>query len=259
MNLKDKVAVVTGGGRGIGSALCRRFAAEGAKAVVVVDRDFEPASAIALEINGLALRCDVGNESDVQSLVRRVTEAYGRIDLFCSNAGIAVKGGIEASDDDWQRSWDVNFLSHLYAARAVIPGMLERGSGYLLQTASAAGLLTEMGSAPYSVSKHAAVALAEWLSIHYRNQGIGVSCLCPMGVETDMLLADNPHVAYLRLTSISADDVAESVIQGLAAEKFLILPHPDVHDYFRHKADDYDRWLNGMRRLDRKITGVLKS
>ncbi|MGE3317584.1 MAG: SDR family oxidoreductase [Planctomycetaceae bacterium] len=255
MELKNKIAVVTGGARGIGRALCRRFAAEGAEAVVVVDRDFDQADQVAREINGLGLPCDVGNEVEVRSVVRRTIEAYGRIDLFCSNAGIAVGGGLEATDDQWQRSWEVNFLSQLYAARAVIPVMLERGSGYLLQTASAAGLLTEMGSAPYSVSKHAAVSFAEWLSIHYRDQGIGVSCLCPMGVETDMLLADNPHVAYLRYTSVTAEHVAETVIQGLASEKFLILPHPEVHDFFRHKADDYDRWLRGMRRLDRKITG----
>ncbi len=255
MNLKQKIAVVTGGARGIGRALCRRFAAEGAAAVVVADRDLDQAAEVAGEISGLALRCDVGVEAEVQSIVRRTMEAYGRIDLFCSNAGIAVKGGADASDDDWDRSWRVNFLSHVYAARAVLPKMLEQGSGYLLQTASAAGLLTEMGSAPYSVTKHGAVAFAEWLSIHYRERGIGVSCLCPMGVETDMLLADDPHVAYLRLSSVTPEDVAEKVIQGLAAEQFLILPHAEVLDFFRYKADNYDRWLNGMRRLNRKITG----
>jgi NAD(P)-dependent dehydrogenase (short-subunit alcohol dehydrogenase family) len=201
----------------------------------------------------------VSKESEILDVVRRAMVLHGRIDLFCSNAGIGVKGGEDATDADWQLSWDVNLLSHVYAARAVIPKMLERGAGYLLQTASAAGLLTEMGSAPYSVTKHAAVAFAEWLSIHYRDRGIGVSCLCPMGVETDMLLVDNPHVAYLRLTSVTAEHVAESVIQGLASEKFLILPHADVHDFFRHKADDYDRWLKGMRRLDKKITGSLRA
>ena len=255
MDLKDKIVVVTGGARGIGRALCRRFAAERAEAVVVVDRDFEQTNQVACEINGLALRCDVGDEVEVRGVVRRTVEAFGRIDLFCSNAGIAVKGGIDAPHADWERSWRVNFLSHVFAARAVLPVMLERGSGYLLQTASAAGLLTEMGSAPYSVTKHAAVAFAEWLSIHYRARGIGVSCLCPMGVETDMLLADDPHVAYLRLSAVTPEDVAETVVQGLAAEQFLILPHPEVRDFFRYKADDYDRWLKGMRRLNRKITG----
>src|SRR5262245_55454099 len=150
-------------------------------------------------------------------------------------------------------------MAHIYAARHALPGMLARGEGYILATASAAGLLTEMGSAPYSVTKHGAVAFAEWLSIHYRNRGIGVSCLCPMGVETNMLLVDNPHVAYLRLTSVTVEHVADCVIQGLADEKFLILPHADVHDFFRHKADDYDRWLKGMRRLDQKISGGLRA
>jgi len=255
MDLKGKVAVVTGGARGIGRALCLRFAAEGAETVVAVDRDFDAANEVAREVDGFALRCDVGVESEVRSVVRRVIEACGRIDLFCSNAGIAVKGGLDATDEDWERSWRVNFLSQLYAARAVVPGMIERGSGYLLHTASAAGLLTEMGSAPYSVTKHASVALAEWLSIHYREQGIGVSCLCPMGVETDMLRVDDPHVAYLRISAITPEQVAEAVVQGLASEEFLILPHATVRDFFRYKADDYDRWLKGMRRLNRKLTG----
>ena len=198
MELKGSIAVVTGGASGIGRALCHRFAAEGAQGIVVSDINEAGAAAVAAEVKGLAVPCDVGDERQVAELVRRAEEAFDRIDLFCSNAGIATKGGSEASDADWQRNWQVNLMSHVYAARAVLPGMLKRGRGYLLNTASAAGLLTEMGSAPYSVTKHAAVAFAELLSIHHRDAGIGVSCLCPMGVTTEMLQAEDPHVAYLR-------------------------------------------------------------
>ena len=178
MEVKGCVAVVTGGASGIGRALCRRFAAEGAQGIVVADVNEAGAAAVAAEVKGLAVRCDVGEERQIVDLVRRAEEAFDRIDLFCSNAGIATQGGAEASDDDWQRNWQVNLMSHVYAARAVLPGMLKRGRGYLLHTASAAGLLTEMGSAPYSVTKHAAVAFAEWLSIQHRDEGVGVSCLC---------------------------------------------------------------------------------
>jgi NAD(P)-dependent dehydrogenase (short-subunit alcohol dehydrogenase family) len=257
MELKDCVAVVTGGASGIGRALCRRFAAEGAKAIVVADLDENRAAAVAKEVNGLAVRCDVAEERQIVELVRRAEDAYGAIDLFCSNAGIATKGGVEASDADWQRNWQIHLMAHVYAARAVVPGMLERGRGYLLQTASAAGLLTEMGSAPYSVTKHAAVALAEWMSIQYKESGIGVSCLCPMGVTTDMLTAEDPHVDYLRLTAVTPEHVAEEVVRALREERFLILPHPEVHNFAGYKANDPDRWLHGMRRLNRKIRGEL--
>ena len=172
MRLADKVAVVTGGATGIGRALCRRFAAENARSVVVADIDGEGAEQVAREIGGLAVRTDVSREADIQELVERATETFGAIDLFCSNAGIAMEGGVEASDADWQRIWGINLMAHVYAARAVLPGMLARGEGYLLQTASAAGLLTQVGSAPYAVTKHAAVALAEWLSITYGDRGI---------------------------------------------------------------------------------------
>jgi NAD(P)-dependent dehydrogenase (short-subunit alcohol dehydrogenase family) len=253
MELEGCVAVVTGGASGIGRALCRRFAAEKARGVVVSDIDAAGAEAVAAEIGGLAVACNVAEESQVIDLVRRAEEKFGPIDLFCSNAGIATKGSVDASDADWQCNWQVHLMAHVYAARAVLPSMLKRGRGYLLQSASAAGLLTEMGSAPYSVTKHAAVALAEWMSIQYKDSGIGVSCLCPMGVTTEMLRAEDPHVAYLRLTAVTPEHVADEVVKALREEQFLILPHPEVKDFAGYKTRDPDRWLSGMRRLNRKI------
>ncbi|MDX2034826.1 MAG: SDR family oxidoreductase [Blastocatellia bacterium] len=252
MNLQNKVVVVTGGANGIGRALCRRFAAEGARAVVVSDLDEAGAAGVAAEIGGLAVRTDVGNEADIVELVRRTNEACGPIDLFVSNAGIGgVPGFEEVSNQAWQQIWDVNVMAHIFAARAVLPQMLERGSGYLLNTASAAGLLTQIGSAPYSVTKHAAVSFAEWLAITYGDRGIGVSCLCPQGVRTNMLrdAAENGPSAFLLEHAIDPEDVAEAVIQTLAAEKFLVLPHPEVARFFQNKASDYDRWIRGMRKL----------
>ena len=254
MNVRDKVVVVTGGAGGIGLALCRRFASEGARAVVVADQDGTSANRVAAEINGFAVAADIGHESDVQALARATIDQFGQIDLFCCNAGIMVEGGIDAPDQDWQRIWNINLMSHVYAARAVIPGMLERKQGYFLQTASAAGLLTQIGSAPYAVTKHAAVAFAEWLSIRYGDSGIGVSCLCPQGVRTPMLLDSKSGIgAFLMDGALEPEAVAEAVIQGLAAERFLILPHKDVAKYFRHKADDYDRWIRGLRKLQQKV------
>jgi NAD(P)-dependent dehydrogenase (short-subunit alcohol dehydrogenase family) len=255
MELKGSVIVVTGGASGIGRALCRRFAAEGARGIVVADLSESGAQAVAAEVKGIAVACDVGVEAQIVALVQRAEAAFGPIDLFCSNAGLATKGGAEAPDADWQRNWDVHVMSHVYAARAVLPGMLQRGSGYLLNTASAAGLLTEMGSAPYSVTKHAAVAFAEWLSIQHREAGIRVSCLCPMGVTTNMLTVDNPHVNYLKLTAVTAEHVAEECVQAIREERFLILPHPEVKEFYVYRANDTDRWMNGMRRLNKKIRG----
>jgi len=254
MLLKNRVAVVTGGGSGIGRALCRRFAQEGARAVVVSDVNGPAASAVANEIGGVAIEADVSRESDVRRLVSQTIAQHGAIDLFCSNAGILVGGGEEAPDSEWQRIWEVNVMSHVYAARAVIPGMLARGEGYLLQTVSAAGLLSVIGGAPYAVTKHAALAFAEWLSITYGDRGIKVSALCPQGVRTDMLLNDNSGLgAFLKQTAVDPERVAETVVQGLADERFLILPHPVVGEYFRQKAVDYDRWLQGMRRLQASV------
>jgi NAD(P)-dependent dehydrogenase (short-subunit alcohol dehydrogenase family) len=255
MELKDKIAVVTGGATGIGRALCRRFAREGAR-VVVADIDEPGATEVAESIEGLAVKTDVSREADVIQLVARATEQFGRVDLFCSNAGIALDGGQEASDEGWERIWRINVMAHIYAARAVLPQMLERGDGYLLQTASAAGLLTQVGSAPYSVTKHAAVAFAEWLSITYGDQGIKVSCLCPQGVRTNMLEQARGG-AFLRDGALDPDRVAGIVVAGLREECFLILPHPEVLDYFRRKSDDYDRWIRGMRRLNEKVKTII--
>jgi NAD(P)-dependent dehydrogenase (short-subunit alcohol dehydrogenase family) len=257
MQLKDKVAVVTGGANGIGRALCRRFEAEGARGVVVADCDAAGARQVAEEIDALAVTVDVAREDDIRRLVQEALDQFGRIDLFCSNAGIALGEGVDTPDADWQRIWEVNFMAHVYAARAVLPHMLARGEGYLLQTASAAGLLTQIGSAPYSVTKHAAVALAEWLSITH-GPTIKVSCLCPQGVTTNMLMQEGagPAVEFLRAEAVTAEEVAEAVIEGLAAEKFLILPHVEVASYFMRKASDYDRWIRGMRRLQARISAA---
>lgn len=250
MDVRDKIIVVTGAGAGIGAALCRRFAAAGARGIAVADRDETPARDVAAEIDGLAVRCDVGIEQDVQRLVEIAATTLGPIDLFCSNAGIMVMGDSTVPDADWDRIWQVNVMSHVYAARAVLPAMIARGGGYLLQTASAAGLLSQIGSAPYSVTKHAAVGYAEWLSITHAAAGVKVSCLCSQAVWTDMLERSAGGIAeYLRETALTPEEIAEAVIAGLDAERFLILPHPQVADYFQHKADDYERWLAGMRKL----------
>ncbi len=256
MEVKDRVVVVTGAGRGIGAALCHRFANEGAHLVVVSDCDERAAVEVAAAVGSraMAVRCDVANELDVQHLVEQSISSGGRIDIFCSNAGITVKGGLESLNSDWQRMWDVNVMSRLFAARAVIPHMLERGEGYLVHTASAAGVMTEIGSASYSVTKHADVAMAEWLSVCYGRSGIRVSCVCPLGVETDMLDDSDPIHRYLHLHAISADEAAGAVIEGIQKELFLILPHPQVLDFFRLKTEDYDRWLRGMQRLRQKLT-----
>ena len=256
MQIEGKVVVVTGGASGIGAALCRRFAKEGARGVVVADRDFEGAEKVAKEIDGLSVETDVAREGDIQRLVKMATARFGPIDLFCSNAGIAIDGGFEVPDSEWRRIIDINFMAHVYAARAVVPGMLERGQGYLLTTASAAGLMTQIGSAPYAVTKHAAVAFAEWLSVTHGDAGLKVSCLCPQGVRTGML-NENSGPAFLLQGMIEPEKVADSVIEGIAAERFLILPHPEVHEYMQRKAGDYDRWLRGMRRLQEKILAAL--
>jgi NAD(P)-dependent dehydrogenase (short-subunit alcohol dehydrogenase family) len=257
MKLQDKVVVVTGGGNGIGRALCRRFAAEGAKAVVVADIDIEAARKVASETSGSEYGVDVASESDIQLLVDDVLKKHGQIDLFCSNAGIGVEGDCMVTNRDWQRIWEINTMAHVYAARHVLPGMLARGEGYLLQTVSAAGLLSQIGSAPYAVTKHAALALAEWLSITYGDRGIKVSALCPQGVKTRMLEnAEFGGGTFLLEGALEPDQVAEAVVKGLEAEQFLILPHPEVLEYIRRKAGDYDRWLRGMRRLQATVQPI---
>ena len=256
MEVKDKVAIVTGGANGIGRALCRRLAAGGARGVVVADIDDRAATQVAEEIGGLAVAVDVGVEADSIRLVEQATARFGPVDLFCSNAGIGLNGGPEVSNADWERIWQINVMAHVYAARAVLPDMLKRGEGYLLNTASAAGLLTQIGSAPYSVTKHAAVAFAEWLAVTYGDAGIRVSCLCPQGVRTNMLReAEESGTGFLTEGALEPEEVAEIVIAGLRMERFLILPHPEVAEYMRRKAVDYDRWLRGMRRLQNRVQG----
>ena len=252
MQIKDRVVVVTGGSHGIGRALCKRFAAEGARSVVIADIDMESAAALAKEIGGTAIRCDVADEAQIKLLVEQTIHAHAAIDLFCSNAGVTVKGGEDVADADWDRLWRINVLSRVFAARAVVPHMKRRGAGYLLHTASAAGLMTEIGSAPYAVTKHADVALAEWLAVRHGRDGIKVSCLCPMGVTTGMLDADDPIHQFLHAMSVTPDDVASAVIEGLAEERFLILPHPEVLEFSQRRMDDFDRYLRAMQRMREK-------
>jgi NAD(P)-dependent dehydrogenase (short-subunit alcohol dehydrogenase family) len=254
MQLRDRVVVVTGGANGIGRALCRRFARESPRGLVIADLDEAGATAVAAECGGVGIRADVAREDDVRRVAALAMERFAAIDLFCSNAGISIGGGEEVGDGDWARIWGVNVQAHIYAARAALPAMLARGEGYLLQTVSAAGLLTAIGSAPYSVTKHAALAFAEWLAITYGGRGIRVSALCPQGVKTGMLFDSGRLGRDLLLEgAVEPEQVAEVVVEGLAAERFLILPHPEVTEYFRRKAADYDRWLRGMRRLRERI------
>lgn len=262
MELAGKVVVVTGGGSGIGEAMCRAFAAEGAAGIAVADIDGDNAERVAREIASdttaaFAMRVDVAHEPDVRDLVARTESELGPIDLFCANAGIIVIGGAEVPDDQWDRIIDINLKSHIYAARAVIPGFRERGEGYLLHTASAAGLLTQLGSAPYSVTKHAVVALAEWLSITHGDAGVTVSCLCPQAVATNFgtggVRRRPANVEPGKGTAgsdgvLEASQVADSVVAGLRTEEFLILPHPEVATYEERRATDRERWLRGMRR-----------
>jgi NAD(P)-dependent dehydrogenase (short-subunit alcohol dehydrogenase family) len=253
MTVGGKVVVVTGAAHGIGAALARRFAAEGAQMVIVADIDGEGAQTLAAEILGFAVSVDVTQEADVQQLVEETIQRFGAIDLFCSNAGIFIDGGVNTPDAAWKRILDANVMAHIYAARAVLPRMPARGEGYLLQTVSAAGLLTSIGSAPYAVTKHAALALAEWIAITHGDEGIKVCVICPQGVRTNMLMNDPEN--FLIEGSVSGEEVAEAAIRGIAEERFLILPHPEVAEYFRRKAQDYDRWLRGMRRLQRQLRG----
>jgi NAD(P)-dependent dehydrogenase (short-subunit alcohol dehydrogenase family) len=262
VELNDKVAVVTGGAGGIGRALCRRFVAEGARGVVVVDRDADGVQVVAAELGDAALgmTADVAVEADILNVVEHTEDRFGPIDLFCSNAGIGGGGGIEAPDELWQSIWEINLLAHVFAARAVLPSMLARSEGYLLNTASAAGLLMNVGNAPYTVTKHAAVGFAEWLAVTYGDRGIKVSCLCPQGVRTNMLLGtpgDPSTEVVLAQGAIEPEELADAVVEGLRAERFLILPHPEVAEYVRRKAEDPDRWLSGMRRLQRRINEAL--
>lgn len=264
MELRDSVAVVTGGAKGIGRALAEAFVAEGAHTVVIVDLDQHDvdATASALGDAAVGMAVDVSDGDAVAAMVAAVQQRFGRIDLFVSNAGIGTGAGVDATAEMWDRIWKVNVLAHVHAARAVLPAMLARNDGYLLSTASAAGLLTQIGDLPYSVTKHAAVAVAEWLAVTYGDQGIKVSCLCPQGVNTDLLRggADTSHSSAETVIAqgvIEPAAVAAAVVAGLRVEDFLILPHPEVAEYYRRRATDPDRWLAGMARLQARILATM--
>ncbi len=251
MKLEGKNVVVTGGAGGIGAALAHRFHAEGAAGITLADIQAAPLDAVAEAIGGFAVVCDVTDEAAIQALVGRAEDAHGPIDVFCSNAGIALTGDETAPDADWRLSWELHVMAHVYAARAVAPGMAARGSGYLVNTASAAGLLTHTGSASYAVTKHASVAFAEWLAIAYGDRGVRVSVLCPQAVRTAMIAGRESGVASIDGV-LTPEAVAECVVETMAREEFLILPHAKVRDYMRLKTGDVDRWLGGMRKLRAK-------
>jgi NAD(P)-dependent dehydrogenase (short-subunit alcohol dehydrogenase family) len=256
--VKDSLVVVTGGGSGIGRALCQVFAEAGARTVVVADLDLDHARETANALRGEALRCDVAKEDDVRGLIETVEEKHGPIDLFCSNAGIGAAFDMSfdnaagAVNEDWQRAWSVNVMAHVYAARHLLPAMKRRGRGHFLQTISAAGLLSQIGSAVYSTTKHAAVGFAENLAITHRDDGIRVSILCPQAVDTPML-AGLPEGPQSIDGVMSARDVARIALEGVEKDAFLILPHGQVVDYIRRKTADYDRWIGGMAKLNRQF------
>ncbi|MBK0328454.1 SDR family oxidoreductase [Rhodobacteraceae bacterium F11138] len=251
MELKNKIVVVTGAASGIGRSLALRFAREGAAKVVCADINLSGAQETANRVDGLAVAVNVGVEADIKALIERVETEIGPIDLFCSNAGILVAGGMEVENEDWQRIWDINVMSHIWAARHLVPRMTARGGGYLLNTSSAAGLLNQIGCAPYGVTKHAAVAVAEWLAMTHGDDGIKVSVLCPQAVRSEMTRGHEDSVAALD-GLLEPEIVAEACVETIRNETFLVLPHPEVLQYMRLKAENYDRWLGGMRKLNRK-------
>lgn len=260
MELAGKVAIVTGGANGIGRALCERFHQEGARKVVVADLEEANARAVADTIAGDAFGVDVRDEARIKAMVEQVEASYGTVDLFCSNAGIIALDGepwwaTSAPNETWQAMWEIHVMSHVYAARACLPGMLERGAGYFLNTASAAGLLNQIGDAAYSTTKHAAIGFAEALAITHGDDGIKVSVLCPQAVATRMIGAsDGGDGGTAGVDGVlTPEQVAGEVIESLAREEFLILPHKEVVEYRRRKTDDYDRWLGGMRKLRRQM------
>lgn len=248
MEIKDKVCVITGGASGIGRAMARRFTDEGAKQVVIADLNADGLSEVADEIGARAIPTNVAVEEEVVNLIKTSEADYGQIDLLCNNAGIGISGGPEASNNGWERIWQINVMAHVYAARAALPDMIARGDGYMLNTASAAGLLTQIGSAPYAVTKHAAVSFAEWLAVTYGDRGLKVSVLCPQAVRTAMTAGNEGGVASID-GMMEPEVLCDAVMETIRAESFLCLPHPEVLTYIQRKAGDYDRWLKGMRRL----------
>jgi NAD(P)-dependent dehydrogenase (short-subunit alcohol dehydrogenase family) len=263
MELTGKVVMVTGAASGIGRGLARRFHAEGAATVALADRDVAGLQRVVDELNAkrsnsaMAVPHDVSSTSEVEAAITAVEAAVGTIDLYFANAGVALGAGLETTDADWETAIGINVKAHYFAARRLMPAWVERGDGYFCSTASAAGLLSQIGSAPYSVTKHAALAFAEWLSITYGDSGIKVSCLCPQGVNTNMLNADieGAGAAAVRAGGnvIEPEDVAEAVVTTIRNETFLVLPHPEVLTYAQRKIGDYDRWLGGMRRLQARL------
>jgi NAD(P)-dependent dehydrogenase (short-subunit alcohol dehydrogenase family) len=264
VQVAQKVAIVTGGGGGIGGALAERLAAEGAK-VVVTDLDGTALESIVRKIDAehrgasLAVQADASDDAQIASVIDAAEQAFGPVDLYFANAGVAAGEGLEPDDAVWDLAFDVNVRAHIRAARRLVPGWIERGAGYFVSTASAAGLLTQIGSAPYSVTKHAAVGFAEWLSVTYGDKGVRVSCLCPMGVNTKLLTDDAALSATAARAVTTAgsvlepSEVAECVLAAMEAEQFLILPHPEVLEMYRHKGADYDRWIRGMRRYQASL------
>ena len=250
MRVKGKVCVITGAASGIGKALAERFRQEGAKGLVLGDMQADKLEEVAASVGGLAVVTNVAKEEDIKRLAKAAEDEYGRIDVFVSNAGIARMGGEESSDEDWQANWDIHVMAHVYAARAVLPGMIERGSGYLLQMASAAGLLSQIGDAAYSTTKHAAVGFAESLAITHGRDGIRVSVICPQYVATPLLGYAEPADAPGLLTP---EAVADTVVEGIGRETFLILPHPEIARFVAFKSADYDKWLDAMRDLRSKV------
>ena len=247
------MVVVTGGGSGIGAAMARRFAEEGPSGLIVADLDIGAAEMVASEIGATPLHVDVADPDSNGQLIDETEDRFGPVDLFCANAGIGFAGDEQTAPERWDFMWRVNVMSHVHAARRLVPGWLARSEGYFLSTASAAGLLTNLKAAQYSVTKHAAVAFAEWLAITYGDQGIKVSCLCPMGVKTPLLDSADEFHALLDPLALEPDEVADAVVAGLSEERFLILPHSEVTQFFQNKANDYDRWIGGMKKLQRTV------
>ena len=258
MQVKNKRVVVTGAASGIGKALAVAFKKAGALSIVAVDTNIEGAEETAKDIDGIAVKANVGQESNILNVIEKGNELSGGIDIFCSNAGIGgVHGFFDVKTEDWQNIWEVNVMSHIYAARNVLPQMLERGEGYLMSTASAAGVLTQIGSAGYSVTKAAAVSFAEWIKITYGTKGIGVSCLCPQAVRTAMT-AGGPGVAGID-GMIEPEEAAADVIDAIEKDRFLVTPHPEVLDYIKRKGTDRDRWISGMQRLQQRFEEMMPS